>query len=55
LTKVTIPHSEASKVFTRLELAGITGARLLDDYEGAVADARNAYNYNRKGGYTWTP
>ena len=55
LTRVTIPHSEASRVFTRLELAGITGTRLLDDYEGAVADVRNAYNYNRKGGYTWTP
>lgn len=46
LRKIIIPHSEAKSVFKRLELAGITGARLLDDYEGAVADAINAYYFS---------
>ena len=38
-------------VFQLLEIAGITGIRLLDNYEGAIADAANAYDYNRKHGY----
>jgi hypothetical protein len=47
LRKIIIPHSEAKSVFKRLELAaGITGTRLLDDYEGAVADAINAYYFS---------
>ena len=53
LTKITIPHGEAQKVFERLELAGISGTRLLDDHEGAVADVKNAYVYNRRTGYAW--
>jgi hypothetical protein len=55
LTKVIIPHSEVGAVLKRLELAGITGTRLMDDYAGAVFDAVNSYEYNRKGGYYWTP
>lgn len=55
LTKVFIPHTEVGNVFRRLELAGITGTRLMDDYEGAAFDAVNAYEYNRKNGYFWTP
>ena len=53
LTKISIPHNEAAKVFQRLELAGITGTRLLDDHEGAAADVKNAYVYNRLTGYAW--
>lgn len=51
LYKINIPHSLVTQTFERLDLAAITGTRLLDDYEGAVADARNAYVYNRKSGY----
>ena len=51
LRKVILPLTEGPKVFKLLEIAGITGIRLLDDYEGAIADAANAYNYNRKHGY----
>jgi FRG domain len=53
LTKVFIPKSIARDVFTRLDLMGMTGARLLDDHEGAAADVYNSYNYNRKSGYNW--
>jgi hypothetical protein len=53
LHKIYIPHAEGSAVFSRLDIVGITGTRLLDDYEGAVADAVNAYNYHRKSGYFW--
>src|ERR1035437_173414 len=51
LYKINIPYSQAKRIFERLDLAAITGTRLLDDYEGAVADAKNAYVYNRKSGY----
>jgi FRG domain len=47
LRKITVPHSEARNVFKHLALAGITGTRLLDDYEGAVADVINAYYFHR--------
>jgi hypothetical protein len=53
LTKISIPHSETPRIFQRLELAGITGTRLLDDHEGAAADVKNAYVYNRRTGYAW--
>jgi hypothetical protein len=52
LTKFLVPHSEASAVFSRLELMNITGTRLLDR-EGLAVDVRNAYNYNRKAGFAW--
>ena len=42
----------ASEVFTRLELMGIDGTRLFNNHEGAVADVRNAYVFNRRTGYT---
>jgi len=45
LRKITVPHSEARSVFKHLALAGITGTRLLDDYEGAVADVMNSYYF----------
>lgn len=55
LRKITVPHSEARSVFKHLALAGITGTRLLDDYEGAVADVINAYYFHsdRKNNF-WT-
>jgi len=53
LVKVFIPKSIASNVFSRLELMGMTGARLMDDHVGAAADVYNSYNYNRRTGYTW--
>lgn len=55
LKKITLPHSEARNVFKQLTLAGITGTRLLDDYEGAVADAVNSYYFfnDKKDGF-WT-
>jgi hypothetical protein len=52
LTKVFVLKSIASNVFGRLELMGMTGARLLDDHVGASADVQNSYNYNRITG-TW--
>jgi len=52
LTKVFVRKSIVREVFTRLELMGITGARLLDDHVGAAADVHNGYNYNRITG-TW--
>lgn len=45
LRKIIIPHAEARNVFKHLALAGITGTRLLDNYEGAVADVMNAYYF----------
>jgi hypothetical protein len=53
LYKVFVPLAAAPEAFSLLDIAGMTGTRLLDDYEGAVADAVNAYNYNRKSGYFW--
>jgi hypothetical protein len=53
LYKVYLPLTEGPAVFPYLDIAGITGIRLLDDYEGGVADATNAYNYHRKSGYFW--
>jgi hypothetical protein len=53
LTKIFIPKSIARDVFTRLDLMGMTGVRLLDNHEGAAADVYNSYNYNRKSGYNW--
>jgi hypothetical protein len=53
MTKVFIPKSIARDVFTRLELMGMTGARLLDDHEGAAADVYNSYNYSRRSGFNW--
>jgi FRG domain len=53
LTKVYIPKSIVRDVFVRLELMGMTGARLLDGHEGAAADVYNSSNYNRKTGYAW--
>jgi hypothetical protein len=32
---------------------GINATRLYDDHDGAAADVRNTYNYNRKMGYSW--
>lgn len=48
LTKVFIPKSISREIFERLELMGMTGARLLDDYVGAAADVYNSYHYDRR-------
>jgi hypothetical protein len=53
LTKVFVRRSIVGEVFSRLELMGLTGARLMDDYVGAAADVCNSYTYTRKTGYTW--
>ena len=52
LHKIIIPKAAASEVFTRLELMGIDGTRLFNNHEGAAADVRNAYVFNRRTGYT---
>jgi FRG domain len=51
LRKVVIPKAAASNVFERLELMGIDGTRLYDNHEGAAADVKNAYVFNRKTGF----
>jgi hypothetical protein len=51
LRKMIIPNAAASEVFARLELMGIDGTRLYDDHEGAVADVKNGYVFNRRTGY----
>ena len=51
LNKIVIPRAAASDVFTRLELMGIDGTRLYDNHEGAAADVKNGYVFNRRTGY----
>lgn len=51
LHKIIIPKAAASDVFARLELMGIDGTRLYDNHEGAAADVKNAYVFNRKTGF----
>ncbi|SHI12047.1 FRG domain-containing protein [Bradyrhizobium erythrophlei] len=51
LHKIIVPNSAASEVFERLELMGITGTRLYDNHEGAAADVKNSYVFNRRTGY----
>ena len=51
LHKIVIPKTTASDVFTRLELMGIDGTRLYDNHEGAAADVKNAYVFNRRTGF----
>jgi hypothetical protein len=51
LRKIIIPNAAASEVFTRLELMGIDGTRLYDSHEGAAADLKNAYVFNRRTGF----
>lgn len=53
LVRVLIPLSDVGPVFSRLELMGITGARIMDDGDGAADDVFNAYSYNRKLGDAW--
>ncbi|GJD40820.1 hypothetical protein OICFNHDK_3296 [Methylobacterium bullatum] len=50
--KFLVPHSEAGRVFAKLELMNINGINLIDR-EGVASDIKNTYNYNRKSGYTW--
>ena len=52
LIKYLIPQSEASGVFSRLELMNINGTKLIDS-EGIAADVKSSYNYARKTGYAW--
>jgi hypothetical protein len=51
LHKIVIPNGAAPEIFERLELMGIDGTRLYDNHEGAVADVKNSYVFNRKTGY----
>ena len=44
LHKITLPHSCAEEVFTRLELMNITGAKMLDK-EGLATDVKNSIHY----------
>jgi hypothetical protein len=46
LSKIYFSHEWAEEVFTRLELMGMLGARLLDSADGVAADVWNAYHYN---------
>lgn len=45
LTKVIIKVAWAPEIFQRLELLGITGAKLFEDAEGVAADVCNAVHY----------
>ena len=47
--KYLIPYSLAGKVFSYLDILGINGARLMDDYTGAAADVLNTFNHNPRG------
>jgi hypothetical protein len=53
LTKVFIPLSVAPEAFSKLELMGMTATMLYGDHAGAATDVANAYNYNRKTGFSW--
>lgn len=53
LHKIFIPHSFGTEIFRELELSGVTGTHLYDDYSGAVADAVNQHNYNAKAPSFW--
>jgi hypothetical protein len=46
LTKFLVPCSLAREVFEYLNIIGINGARLMDDYTGVAADVRNTFNYS---------
>jgi hypothetical protein len=46
LTKFLVPCSLAREVFEYLNIVGINGARLMDDYTGVAADVRNTFNYD---------
>lgn len=53
LIKFLIPHTEAGKVFARLEMMNITATKLLD-HEGIASDVKNAYYYTPKSiDYAW--
>jgi len=51
LHKIVIPKATAPDVFARLELMAIDGTRLYDNHEGAAADVKNGYVFNRRAGY----
>jgi hypothetical protein len=53
MTRVFIPRKAAGEAFSRLDLMGVNATRLYGDHGGAAADVYNAYNYNRKTGYSW--
>lgn len=38
-------------MFALLELMGIDGTRLYDNHEGAAADVKNGYVFNRRTGF----
>ena len=46
LTKFIIRCSFAREVFNYLDVIGINGARLMDDYTGVAADVRNTFNHD---------
>jgi len=46
LTKFVVPYSLASEIFNYLDIVGINGARLMDDYTGVAADVRNSFNHD---------
>ena len=48
LTKFLVPCSLAREVFDYLDIVGINGARLMDDYTGVAADVRNTFNHDPK-------
>jgi hypothetical protein len=49
LTKFLVPRSLAREVFEYLNIIGINGALLMDDYTGVAADVRNTFNYSPRG------
>lgn len=51
LQKILIQKSVASDIFLQLELMGIDGTRLYNNHEGAAADVKNGYVFNRRTGY----
>lgn len=45
LTKIVVPCSLAGEIFDYLDVIGINGARLMDDYIGVACDVRNTFNF----------
>jgi hypothetical protein len=51
LTKMILPHTWASEVFSRLEVMSISGSTMFLSAEGVAKDVYNAYYYQPRAAY----
>lgn len=51
LTKIKIPHAWSGKVFSRLEIMGITGASMYLSAEGVSRDVFNAFHFHPRAAF----